>query len=305
MHTADGISIRFPRVTRIRNDKDWASATNLNELRTLFAKSSESVDLTLLLGSSGGNDGTVTLDECVNAGSKSKRIDLDEVPVEEIPEKRRKTEKEHVPNRKVKARASSNVGEDRVEMRTQMKDERTEDYPSRKLNEIKSDDEIDDEHRAEYYAFIDGDYIEFSAGGSPLNWIEERKPRKGLPANAKLISRKTDVELHSKGILKNVRVSLARDLKGSRRKHVWRTLKTLGATILKEEDYSRATHVVHGCKKILATFVENFSDVPKSARHVNESWVEASVAECKMQNVTPHAVELVGVYCTCPCSHRI
>lgn len=33
MHTADGISIRFPRMTRIRDDKDWKTATNLHQLR--------------------------------------------------------------------------------------------------------------------------------------------------------------------------------------------------------------------------------------------------------------------------------
>uniref|UniRef100_F6YGC6 DNA ligase n=1 Tax=Ornithorhynchus anatinus TaxID=9258 RepID=F6YGC6_ORNAN len=32
-HTADGISIRFPRCTRIRDDKDWKSATNLQQLK--------------------------------------------------------------------------------------------------------------------------------------------------------------------------------------------------------------------------------------------------------------------------------
>ncbi|AYC44686.1 DNA ligase-like protein [Moosepox virus GoldyGopher14] len=38
-HTADGISIRFPRCQRIRNDKNWISATNLNQLRELYKKS--------------------------------------------------------------------------------------------------------------------------------------------------------------------------------------------------------------------------------------------------------------------------
>lgn len=51
VHTADGISIRFPRVTRIRSDKDWSTATTLDELRLLFKKSSESIDLSLLLPS--------------------------------------------------------------------------------------------------------------------------------------------------------------------------------------------------------------------------------------------------------------
>lgn len=49
VHTADGISIRFPRVTRIRHDKDWSTATSLNSLRHLFKRSSESIDLGLLL----------------------------------------------------------------------------------------------------------------------------------------------------------------------------------------------------------------------------------------------------------------
>uniref|UniRef100_A0A671QNQ9 DNA ligase n=1 Tax=Sinocyclocheilus anshuiensis TaxID=1608454 RepID=A0A671QNQ9_9TELE len=33
MHTADGISIRFPRCTRMRDDKDWKTATNLQQLK--------------------------------------------------------------------------------------------------------------------------------------------------------------------------------------------------------------------------------------------------------------------------------
>ncbi|KJH42803.1 ATP-dependent DNA ligase domain protein [Dictyocaulus viviparus] len=37
-HTAAGISIRFPRVTRIRDDKDWKTATNLSELEVALHK---------------------------------------------------------------------------------------------------------------------------------------------------------------------------------------------------------------------------------------------------------------------------
>ena len=37
-HTADGISIRFPRCTRIRDDKDWKSATNLPQLKVPAAR---------------------------------------------------------------------------------------------------------------------------------------------------------------------------------------------------------------------------------------------------------------------------
>lgn len=48
LHTADGISVRFPRVTKIRNDKDWKTATNLDELKDLYKNSKEKVDVSLL-----------------------------------------------------------------------------------------------------------------------------------------------------------------------------------------------------------------------------------------------------------------
>lgn len=53
-HTADGISIRFPRVTKIRDDKDWKTATNLPRLKILFAKSKEESDISLLLDKKSG-----------------------------------------------------------------------------------------------------------------------------------------------------------------------------------------------------------------------------------------------------------
>ncbi|KAF3816670.1 hypothetical protein GH733_014018 [Mirounga leonina] len=66
-HTADGISIRFPRCTRIRDDKDWKSATNLPQLKELYQLSKERADFTVAAreegssttgGSSGENGGT-------------------------------------------------------------------------------------------------------------------------------------------------------------------------------------------------------------------------------------------------------
>lgn len=38
-HTANGISIRFPRLTKFRNDKTWKQATSLSYLNELFEKS--------------------------------------------------------------------------------------------------------------------------------------------------------------------------------------------------------------------------------------------------------------------------
>ncbi|NXA35384.1 DNLI3 ligase, partial [Eudromia elegans] len=64
-HTADGISIRFPRCTRIRDDKDWKTATNLPQLKELYQLSKEKADFNVVAGeeeestagSSGENEG--------------------------------------------------------------------------------------------------------------------------------------------------------------------------------------------------------------------------------------------------------
>ncbi|MGH0151774.1 UNVERIFIED_CONTAM: hypothetical protein FKN15_043644 [Acipenser sinensis] len=56
-HTADGISIRFPRCTRIRDDKDWQSATNLPQLRELFRLSKETSDFEVTAGPSKSSSG--------------------------------------------------------------------------------------------------------------------------------------------------------------------------------------------------------------------------------------------------------
>ncbi|XP_036435756.1 DNA ligase 3 isoform X2 [Colossoma macropomum] len=67
MHTADGISIRFPRCTRMRDDKDWKTATDLPQLKELYRVSKEKCDFEVTAGpstskkndnsSSGGDSG--------------------------------------------------------------------------------------------------------------------------------------------------------------------------------------------------------------------------------------------------------
>lgn len=47
VHTADGISIRFPRIVKMRDDKDWEHATNLEELHHLIEESQRKTNLML------------------------------------------------------------------------------------------------------------------------------------------------------------------------------------------------------------------------------------------------------------------
>lgn len=48
-HTAAGISIRFPRITRLRSDKSAENANDLEHLEQLYASSKQSVNVDLLL----------------------------------------------------------------------------------------------------------------------------------------------------------------------------------------------------------------------------------------------------------------
>ncbi|NXN10958.1 DNLI3 ligase, partial [Indicator maculatus] len=57
-HTADGISIRFPRCTRIRDDKDWKTATNLQQLKELYQLSKEKADFSVTAGEEDAGDST-------------------------------------------------------------------------------------------------------------------------------------------------------------------------------------------------------------------------------------------------------
>lgn len=96
VHTADGISIRFPRVSRIRDDKTWETATNLQELNVLY-KESKNADVGLLLKgvtSSKINSDDDDDDECDTSDLGSKRklpSDSDEKSDDDsIPSKRSK-----------------------------------------------------------------------------------------------------------------------------------------------------------------------------------------------------------------------
>lgn len=62
-HTADGISIRFPRITRQREDKTTAEATTLKELNALYVASKDCTNLQML------TDGLAD-DDCIEIKTK-------------------------------------------------------------------------------------------------------------------------------------------------------------------------------------------------------------------------------------------
>jgi len=89
-HTADGISIRFPRVTRIRRDKTWKEATTLPELKVLFEKSKDHENLPDLLGRSGKSETKSPAKNTNTSGketpkSKSRKTNTSHTPSKDQP----------------------------------------------------------------------------------------------------------------------------------------------------------------------------------------------------------------------------
>ena len=65
-HTADGISIRFPRIVKFRDDKDWTTATTLQELEALALNSPDFVAAREMKGLGGSGSG--------GAGAAAKKV---------------------------------------------------------------------------------------------------------------------------------------------------------------------------------------------------------------------------------------
>ena len=85
LHTADGISIRFPRVTKIRDDKDWKTSTSLEQLKDLYETSKQSIDIDLRTDSD--ETDKIIKDESCNTGNvsvkpKRKSSDIEYSPAE-------------------------------------------------------------------------------------------------------------------------------------------------------------------------------------------------------------------------------
>ncbi|OAD52215.1 DNA ligase 3 [Eufriesea mexicana] len=219
VHTADGISIRFPRVTRIRHDKDWSTATTLNELRHLFKKNSESIDVSLLLPSN--SECKQEIDNKIIA-KQSTSLDIGTISDQKLKSPLKKNNKLKIETSPLK----------KLHGKSEINTDCAVSSSSKKINKQKYNGEgtnisdQEDEGKAEFYTFIDKDYIEYTAAGIPLNWIEGRKPRNGLPSDAKPLHSLRSSELKANSILKGAPVSLASSFRKSKRKSVRKVLKT-------------------------------------------------------------------------------
>ncbi|XP_011168982.2 DNA ligase 3 [Solenopsis invicta] len=306
VHTAEGISIRFPRVTRIRDDKDWSTATNLDELRTLFRRKPESVNFDHLLGTLGDAEDVPRKklsDSASTSPRKTKiaRINSWDEPstsykVKEEPMDIKKEVKGSLPTegrKKRKEDESDETSPDKI---------RSEKKRSKVKREIKRETEAPSSTRFKKEGRADSGSER--QGEDRLAGGTERSFESSFDANTS----DSDIEdAKFNNVLQDVRASLAPGFDSSRRKNVRRLLKTLGATIVTPVNGhdSTATHVIHTRTEIPSSAVlGDYAEYPRTVRHVNVSWLEETATRSRRQDEIWHAVQLAGDYCNCPCTHR-
>ena len=112
VHTAGGISIRFPRVTKIRDDKDWRTATNLPRLQQLMRTSQEKADQAIqkLMIKEGG--GKLSVPKSVESSKSAKSAQKRPASPSDEDSPRKKTKEEKPKNKqKLKSNVSSSVSD--------------------------------------------------------------------------------------------------------------------------------------------------------------------------------------------------
>ncbi|KYQ48394.1 DNA ligase 3 [Trachymyrmex zeteki] len=327
VHTADAISIRFPRVTRIRHDKDWSTATTLDELRVLFKRKPESVDFGRLLDTLTDVKTSPRKKPSDSAKNTSpKKIESSRTSFWDEPSTSSRAKKELPEDIKEEVKgvslqegtlkrrkdcdegSSDKVRSERKRLKREIKG-KTENPSSTKLKkEGKSitrtegsfessfdassvDSDVEDTV-SDTVSFFDRNYFSTSATFSKfLSFFSDNIANFNKRFN----------------VLQDVRASLAPGFDTSRKRDARRMLKTLGATIvtLVNGYNSTATHVIHTRAEIPSSAVlGEYAVFPRTVRHVNVSWLEETAARSRRQDEIRHAVQLANDYCDCPCTHR-
>ncbi|XP_012058666.1 PREDICTED: DNA ligase 3 [Atta cephalotes] len=295
VHTADGISIRFPRVTRIRHDKDWSTATTLDELRVLFKRKPESVDFGRLLD---------TLTDVKTSLRKKSFDPTKNTSPKKIESSRTNFWDEPSTSSRAKKELPKDIKEEFEKIPLQ---ERT--LKRRKGNDC--DKESFDKVRLEKKK-LKREIKGKTENSSSTKLKKEEKSNSKMEGSfdssfdASSIDSNDEVKKFS-NVLQEVRASLAPDFDTSRKKDTRRKLKTLGATIvtLANGHDSTATHVIHTRAEIPSSAIlGEYAVFPRTVRHVNVSWLEETAAQSRRQDEVRHAIQLAGDYCDCPCTHR-
>ncbi|KAI5636356.1 ATP dependent DNA ligase domain-containing protein [Phthorimaea operculella] len=259
LHTADGISVRFPRVTRIRADKDWETATNLDELKHLYKTSKEKTDVSLLnkLAATASQDSYEPPKKKVKDSPKTdkpKTSTLDAFVVK----KKTKSESEDSPKTSRASdvsNSSHNKSED--EIKPKVKKRRRDSNSSKSDNRDSSTSTIIDESLTD----IDMQCL-------PKNPLPDAFLDKRLGFYPDFISFPED-----------------------ERRFFERHWTAYGGEVVKSVRSMEVDFVVHKDKKIEYRKMQKLrKKVPDNVRHVTKNWLMKSISDVKLCDTSKFAV---------------
>lgn len=279
VHTADGISVRFPRVTRIRDDKSWDTATNLKELKQLYKMSKEHTDVSLLNKLAAEQEDSDQEELSKDIKPKVEKVNkVDKPKVQTITELFKKNTKVKVKTEEVKIEEedadmkpikTENIKN--LKRRTSI-DETDGASPAKKIavepstSYIKQQPKVEDENSSEY----------------SKNYVTSCSPETPLPN----IFKNYVLRFHMDG--KKINETNLNEFK--------RHWIAYGGKLYETGDEDTATHVVHFSREIydddLKRIKQKFS---KSARHVNVKWLKACIQHKKLYETNIYSVRLRSI----------
>lgn len=290
IHTADGISIRFPRVTRIRHDKNWEQATSLTELKTLFKNSKENINIDKLLlkkdkkitdyieSKEKNRNNSEGIGACTSTNKKTKRKIKNDYndDLNNLEQCFEKKIKEEVPYEDILLK---NEIDEKSDRKTSIKTEPRTKSPLTKIKPKR----VTQKMAEKYLKELKNPSLSLDNINS-----EEDSELQVLHENENTIKIKPEKELYPT-IFHDVRIFSTDNLDVEYNELI-RHFIAVGGTILKGNDSDAASHIVH-IESEVSDIHKN--DFPLSARHVVIDWIKDSIGNGHMLETKAYAVALL------------
>ncbi|KAL3272358.1 hypothetical protein HHI36_013837 [Cryptolaemus montrouzieri] len=268
VHTADGISIRFPRVTRMRYDKNWKTATTLIELKKLFQVSKTHTNISLLEKDDGNISNTSMSEE---KGDKDENTSLDSTSD-------CSSNNSRVMKLKRKLSGSPNYAKKKKKPLENSQNVAGNDKHASKFEEANVDSPINETMNLSNLNNFNSD--------SEVKTKRQSQSPNNNQENKKLLKMYDEPKISTKYYFQGVKLFLEEEVKNLFKN--WNQDSSLfSGILLKDGEAHKATHVLH-----MNRFVKEINrDYPKEARHVIFQWLEDTVKYDCLQDFQLYTVK--------------
>ncbi|XP_037027117.1 DNA ligase 3 [Bradysia coprophila] len=280
-HTADGISIRFPRITKQRSDKSASDATSLEELKHLFEASKDGQNLHML--TDGLDDDDIDIKTTLQ-GSSPKKQKHEDSPKKRKQENSPKEQEQEDDDIDMKPTLQSNNPKTRKQ-KDILKKPKQDDSPKiskeedRRKKRKQGDDDIDNKTTAQ--------------GNSP----KKRKQENVKSENAKKVKSEQSDRLTGKDsdgrnneyIFKDIVLYVCDDVRALCPEELRYFKKWWGDETTNAKECTHALHKSDSTEETLQSARKKFN--PR-CRHMNYRWLVDSIQERKLLDIMVYPVTI-------------